>query len=160
MKNQKNNNQSILKANHPQRMILRRGEKLKLKAKNKGYITLISVLLVSAVGLAIAVSLLTLGTRYSKSIFILEGSQMAKGYAQACSEEALQQIRDSQEFSGIGSLDFDEGNCIFEVEKQTGQNRIIKSEGESRKAKRKIKIIIDAIDPVIHIASWQEVADF
>lgn len=126
---------------------------------NKGYVILISVLIVGAIGIAIAVSLLLLGLGSSRTSFAIEQSNQAKALTNVCAEEALQQIRDHTSFEGSANLLIGQGNCSYAVTKQTGQNRIITSSSTVGTIIRKIKIIIDKITPTINIVSWQEVAD-
>ena len=128
--------------------------------QHKGFITLISVLVVGAVGVAIATSLILLGLGSSRTSFAIEQSNQAKGIANACAEEALQQIRDSTPFTGSGNLTLGQGTCAYTVTSQGGQNRTITSSGTVGSIMRKVKIIIDTINPTIQVVSWQEVADF
>lgn len=127
---------------------------------HSGYIVLITVLVVGAVGVAIAVSLLWLGLSGSKSSFALQQSNQAKGLANACIEEALQQIRDSTSFTGTGSLTLGAGTCSYTVTSQGSQNRTITATGTVGTIIRKVKVIIDKITGSINVTSWQEVADF
>ena len=66
-----------------------------------GYITVISVLVIGAVGTALAVSLLLLGLGASRTSFTIQVSQRAQALANACAEEALQAIRNSTSFWGV-----------------------------------------------------------
>ena len=136
---------------------------LKNKCYNKddsGYITLISVLVIGAVGVAITLSLILLGNGSSRTSFALQQSTQAKGLANTCAEEALQQIRDSTPFSGSGNLTLGQGTCSYTVTKQLGQNRTIIAFGTVGTIIRKVNIIINKINPTITLTSWQEVADF
>ena len=133
---------------------------LKKCYNENGYITLMSVLVVGAVGVAIAVSLILFGLSSSRSSFAIEQSNQTKSLANACAEEALQQIRDSTSFEGAGNLSFGQGSCAYTVTKLTGQNREIESIGTVGTIVRKVKINIDAVNPQINIVSWQEVVDF
>ena len=128
--------------------------------KQNGFITLTSVLVVGAVGVAIATSLILLGLGSSRTSFAVEQSNQAKGLANACAEEALQQIRDSTPFTGSGNLTLGQGICTYTVTNQGGQNRTITSSGTVGSIIRKVKIIIDKINPTIQVVSWQEVDNF
>lgn len=134
-------------------------EKVVLGKQQRGFITLISVLVVGAVGVAIAFSLLLLGVGNARTSFAIEQSNQAKVLANACAEEALQQIRDSTPFTGSGNLTLGQGTCTYTVTSQSGQNRTITSSGTVGTIIRKVKIIIDKINPAIQAVSWQEVAD-
>ncbi len=126
---------------------------------NNGYITLISVLVVGAVGVAIATSLILLGVGSSRTSFAVEQSNQAKALANACAEEALQQIRDSTPFIGTGSLTLGQGTCSYTVTSQGGQDRTVTASSTVGTIIRKVKVIINNINPLITPTSWQEVAD-
>lgn len=128
--------------------------------KQSGFIVLITVLVVGAVSMAITVSVLWLGVGDSRSSFALEQSNQAKALANACSEEALQQIRDSTPFTGTGNLTLGQGTCSYTVTSQGGSNRTIIATGTVGSIVRKVKIIIDTINPAINVTSWLEVVDF
>ncbi|OGI26057.1 MAG: hypothetical protein A3J76_05635 [Candidatus Moranbacteria bacterium RBG_13_45_13] len=132
----------------------------KYNKQQKGFITLISVLVIGAVGVAIALSLLLLGVGNSRTSFAVEQSNQAKALANACAEEALQQIRESVPFEGTGNLTLGQGSCSYTVTKLTGQNRTIIASGTVGTVIRKVSIALDKITPSIEITSWQEVADF
>lgn len=124
---------------------------------NRGYITLISVLVVGAVGVAISVSLLLLGLGSSRTSFSFQQSAQAKALANACIEEGMQQIRDSIPYTGTGNLSLGSGDCTYTVASQGAQNRTIVASGTVGNVIRKINVIIDAINPNITVVSWQEV---
>ena len=126
---------------------------------NSGYITLISVLVVGAVGIAVTLSLILLGLGSSRTSFALEQSNQTKALTNACAEEAMQQIRDSMSFTGNGNLSLRQGTCNYTVTSQGGQNRTITALGTVGTIVRKVKIIISKINPTITVTSWQEVAD-
>ncbi len=126
----------------------------------KGYIVLITVLVIGAIGVAIAASVIWLGLGVSKSSFALEQSNQTKALANTCSEEALQQIRDSTSFTGSGNLTLGQGTCSYTVTSGGTQNRTITSTGTVGTIVRKVKISIDKINPSINVTSWQEAVDF
>lgn len=128
--------------------------------KQKGYIVLVTVLVVGVVGIAVAVSAILLGLGSSRTNFALKQSNQAKALTNACAEEALQQISDSIPFAGTGNLTLGQGSCSYTVTKLTGQNRTATTSGTVGTTIRKVKITLDKIKPSINITSWQEVADF
>ena len=132
---------------------------MKIFAKQKGYITLMSVLVMGAVGLSISVSLLLIGTGELANAFLREQSYQAKGLANACSEEALQQIRDNTSYTGTASLTLGQGTCTYTVTNTGGENRTIASSGTVGTIIRKVEVLVDAINPQINVISWQEVSD-
>ncbi|MBI4272838.1 hypothetical protein HY621_03225 [Candidatus Uhrbacteria bacterium] len=126
----------------------------------QGFILLLSVLLIGVVGLAIVTSILLLGTNSSRTSFTLEQSNHAKAIANACAEEAMEQIRDSTSFTGSGNLSFSRGTCSYTVTSQGGQNRTVTASSTVSTIIRKVKVIISSITPTITVTSWQEVTDF
>lgn len=124
---------------------------------SKGYITLISVLIVGAVGTAIAISLILLGNSSSQNSFVIQQSAQAKGLANACAEEALEQIRESTLFTGTANLTLGQGSCTYTVTNTGGTNRGITTSGTVGTVIRKISITITAINPLIVVSSWQEI---
>lgn len=127
---------------------------------SKGYITLISVLVVGAVGVAITVSLLLLGLGSSRTSFAYEQSNQAKALANACAEEALQTIRNNTSYVGTSGFDLGQGSCSYTVTNEGGENRTITAVGVVGIINRRVEVVIGDINPQINIVSWQEVADF
>ncbi|HUQ30264.1 MAG TPA: hypothetical protein VM103_01965 [Candidatus Paceibacterota bacterium] len=126
---------------------------------NRGYITLMSVLVLGAIGVAIATSLLLMGIDSSRASFIEVQSGQAKGLADACAEEGLEQVRLASGYTGTGGLTLGQGTCVYTVTSQGGQNRIITASGTVGTIIRKVKIILTSITPLLTISSWQEVAE-
>lgn len=131
-----------------------------LETSQNGYAVLISVFIVGAIGAVITTSLLLFGIDASRTALSIELSGEARGLADACAEEALQQIHDNTPFTGTENLSFGQGNCSYTVINLGGQNRTITSIGTAETAIRKIKIMITAINPRVVITTWEEVADF
>lgn len=125
-----------------------------------GFVTLIGVLLVGVVGVAIALSLLLLGVDNSRTSFAIEQSSQAKALANACTEEALQRIRDSFTFTGSGNLTLGQGTCSYTVSNQGAQNRTVIATGVVGAVTRRVKVVVLGVNPVLVLTSWQEVADF
>lgn len=125
-----------------------------------GYVTLLTVLIVSAVGVAIASSLLLLGLGSSRSSLSLQQSKQAGALADACVEEALQQIRFSTSYSGTATLSFGTSSCTYLVTVGGGENRNIESTGTVGAVVRRVEVDLSQINPKIVVSSWQEVASF
>ena len=125
-----------------------------------GYIALVSILIISAIIMTIAISAGLLSI--SEADMGLEKNLASEAYylASACAEEGLQQIRDSASFKGSGNLFFSNGSCNYNVIAQGPNNRTINSSGLSGDIIRKIVVTLDSINPSINIVSWTEVPDF
>lgn len=122
----------------------------------KGYIGLISVLFVGAVGTVIAVTVLLLGLATSRTSFALVQSAQARALADACAEEALQRIRDFVPFSGNGTLTLGSGSCNYTVTRLSGQNRTVSAAGFVGAMVRRVSVSVTQINPTV-TAFWQEV---
>lgn len=125
-----------------------------------GYVVLITVLLVGAVGLSIAISIILLGLGQARSGATTDQLNQARAAANTCAEEGLQQIRDLDSYTGTGNLSLDNGTCEYTVIDQGGDNREIRASGTVGQIERKIKVTTDSISPTINIVSWQELSDF
>jgi hypothetical protein len=125
--------------------------------QRKGFITLIAILIVGAAGVTIVSSLLLFGIDNSRTAFAIEQSNQAKALANACAEEGMQQIRNSTPFTGSGGLTLGRGTCTYTVTSQGSQNRTVTTSGTVGTIIRKVKIIINKINPSIIVVSWQEV---
>lgn len=124
--------------------------------KNTGYITLLSVLIVGTVGLAVTISLISLGL--SNSLTSLDYQQMyqAKNLTNACVEEGLEKIRELSTFTGSGNLTMGQGACSYNIINTGGDTRQVTATGTVATIVKKATVSITAINPLIIISSWQE----
>ncbi|MCK5461074.1 hypothetical protein KAI58_03755 [Candidatus Gracilibacteria bacterium] len=136
--------------------------KQKNRIQKKGYVTLIAVLIVGVVVFAISTAVVLMGLDMSRTSFSLEQSFQTKRMANLCVETALEEIRKQTTFAIENEqINFTpQGNCVYTVIVNSGENRTIEVIGTLGEVVSKIQIEIDAINPYIHIDSWQEVADF
>lgn len=125
--------------------------------KERGFVALITVMIVGAIGVSVGLSLILLGLGSSRTSLSIEQSIQAKAMANACGEEALQKIRESTPFTGSGNLSLSGGTCTYTVASGGGQNRTISSTGVYGTITRKVAISVTTINPSIVISAWQEV---
>lgn len=127
----------------------------------KGYIALMTVILMGAITSAITVTLLTLSIVYNKNAITRMKSQMSRSYADSCAEEALRIIR-TKVYNGAGSLDVDGdaiNDCTY-VTSGTQPNLTINAENIPSPTDgpiRKVQIVTSAVSPKIILVSWAEV---
>lgn len=124
-----------------------------------GYVALLTVLVASAVTLAMALALLTGGTNSSRSTQVAQQSAQARNLAHACAEEGLQLIHDNLGFSGSGSLNLGQGSCTYTVSLELPTTRIILATGTVGTVVRKVQVYATINVSSISVTSWQEVAD-
>lgn len=125
----------------------------------KGYIALISVMIIGAIGAATAVSLLLLGLNSSRTSLILEQSNQAKAVANACAEIALQNAAYHIPYNGSDTITLGQGSCDYSVI-TTGNSSDITVIGAVNDITRKIQITTDNSTSPISITFWKEVDDF
>ncbi len=126
----------------------------------KGFITLLAVLVIGAIGLVVATSLLLLGLGSLRTSFAIEQSKQTRSLADACAEEALRRIRESTPFTGSVILNLGQGSCSYTVVSTGGQNRTITATGTVDNNIRKVRVTINKINPTINTTSWEELASF
>lgn len=134
--------------------------KSKEKKLESGYITLLSVLIVGALGLSVTTSLLLSGLSSSRNSLAVVQASYAKSMVNACAEEALERIRENISFTGTNNMTFTLGTCTYTVTNTGGESRTIATSSTVGTIVKKLNITIDDINPRINISSWQEVADF
>ena len=130
-------------------------------ASRSGFVLLITVLIVGAIGTAILSSLLLLGISANKVSLSVQESAQALASAQACAEYALLQLRESPTYTGNESLPIDGHTCDIRTINGIGNtNRSICVEGRAGDSYRRLEIVVDRILPVTKVFSWQEVPLF
>ena len=96
----------------------------------QGYIALISVILMSALGLGIMLSVIASGVNASRTDFSLQQSGAARSLASSCAEEALEKILETSTTSSSGNLTIGSGTCSYLITAtSSGQTIIISSTG-------------------------------
>lgn len=155
----------------------------------RGFITLLSVLLIGTIGTALAVSLMLQGIDTGRVVEAHQQSREASALADACVESALKRIRDSVPTSlppaptdcstscpppvdaatylessvyvGSVTLSLGRGSCLASVSSQGAGARQVQSTGTVGSIVRKVEVIITtSINQIVAITSWEEVADF
>lgn len=130
------------------------------KKNPKGYIALLSVIIVGAIGTAVMISVMLFGISSSRTDFALQQSGSAKVLATSCGEEALQKIVETGSTSMSSSFSIASGTCLYSVTSQNGQNITINATGILGTVKSKVKVVIASTTPSLILSSWQEVGDF
>lgn len=129
-----------------------------MRFNHPSFVTLMSVLILAAVGSLIAVTGLLLGTSSVQTATVDEASQQAKGLTNACGEAALNRIRQSPNSSGLWTLTFSSGQCSYTITIGVGQNRTITTVGIVKNVYRRLRISVNNTIPKVLVSSWQEVA--
>lgn len=123
---------------------------------SKGYIVLLTIIIVSAIGVVLSTTFLLIGTIMSQTSSLLAASVETRALVQACAEASLEKVHDVNSFTGTITVSFADGTCSYTITATTSVSRTITIQGSVGAAVRKNTIVLSAISPQIHISSWQE----
>lgn len=125
----------------------------------RGYIALMSVILVGVLGVAVMISVVAQGVTSSKTDLSLQQSGQARVLATACAEEALQTILETGTTSRTSLLSLGSGTCSYSISKPAN-SVIINATGNFGTLVKRVQIILSTTTPSIVLSSWQDVSDF
>lgn len=131
--------------------------------KHPGFIALITVIAVGAVGLTIAIVLLLSGVGTSRTSLSVSQSTQAKGAANACAELALGAIQANITIATPVTANYVVDsvlniNCSYTLS-GTSPNYIITAigtAGSNSNVTRRVNITLNRVGPTLNISSWQE----
>lgn len=131
------------------------------KLKRGGYVALITIIIIGAVALSVAISSAILAVAQGRNGLLAQNFSESKGLASACAEKALMDLKENVNYQGDETITLGNGQCqIYQIENLGEEARIIKVTGRVNQVTKKIKIIISQINPIIIFTSWLEVDDF
>lgn len=120
----------------------------------RGYITLITVILVSAVVLAIATTVSLLAIGEAQSSFSLFSGEDALQFVEGCTEDALLKSRASAAYTG-GVITRPEGTCSVTVSK-AGNVWTVTVTSAATQYKRTIQTVFTRGETAVTLTSWKE----
>jgi hypothetical protein len=126
--------------------------------KQGGYIAVLSVIIVGAATMAIALTLLATGSDAQRSHLITQQSIQARQLAHGCAEEALQKIRESTSFTGTNTITMGAGNCSYVIVSTGASTRTITTIGTVGNVVRKVAVYATINSSSVSVTSWQEVS--
>lgn len=126
-------------------------------SRQSGYVALLAVLIVSSAATVIATTLLVTGVDSQRTALMTQQSVQARKLADACAEEALQQIHDNTSFTGTNNLSLGQGSCSYTVTNTGSTTRTIVTSGTVNNVVRKVQVYV-TITTSISVTSWQEVS--
>ncbi len=125
--------------------------------QQKGYITLLLVIMVGAITTAMVITALGDGLGSAQTGAAFSERYRARSYADACVESALYLIHDdtiSTPGSGSDSIDFDTGTCSYTAEVSLGGEISISAEGSAGRSVVPVSVSGTTSLGVIDIVSW------
>lgn len=135
--------------------------KFKILNSNTGFIALTSLVIISAIVLAVSIGVSLRSVDGTKIGMAQEFGLSARVAAERCAEEALMRLKNDLLYTGGESIIEDGESCdIRPVGGSGNTNRIIETQSTVSGYTKKIRVIASQINPLIVIASWEIVADF
>lgn len=129
---------------------------------SRGYIALVSVLIVSALLLVAGLGTSLRGIDTTETALSDTLSLQARHLADACAEEALMKLKSNFNYTGneIIIVEGADACTIVSVSGTGNTNRVIRSEAYVNGYKKKIVVDVASVTPSPVIRSWLEVGDF
>jgi hypothetical protein len=127
------------------------------KPVKKGFVALITLLILFLISVSLGIGLGFRSISRSKTALSIFYSSRAFYLANLCAEEALMKLKENIYYSGGETISLNEGSC--EILPIKG-NWTIKTIGNFKNHTKRVKIIVNQVNPEISIQFWQEVPDF
>ena len=122
----------------------------------QGYISLLSILIISSVTLIMLVGVFEISVGASKSLIVKNRGFQNYHLVNACGEVALQNIRQDETYQGSNSVFVSpEEKCTFTVTNTGGEGRVIIIETNSYNVFGNGRIVVDSLYPQITISTWE-----
>ena len=128
------------------------------RRKEHGFVALVSVLIIGAIGVTVAVALLLFSIASIQNGEMIELSAKARYLADACGEVALSRVRENPSYTGGETVQIGETSCeINPVETVTEGVVVIQTVGSVDDVVRKVEIRTSRLRPSVAVDTWQEV---
>ena len=126
-----------------------------------GYIFLIGVLTLGAIGTATVSTLLLLGWAAEQNGYAVQQSNQALENAQTCIERGLRLIRADPAYAGNETFEFTYGSCrLLSIGGAWNDRRTLCAIGFSGNATRRIEVKLHRLLPSTVIDTWRETTSF
>jgi len=122
----------------------------------KGFSTLLIVIILGGVAFTLALSLSTSSVWSIRGSIDSKTSNITKSLVNACAEIALEAMRENNSFTGTNNVALSGNSCSYTVTNTGGTTRSVTVTGTMSGVTRKLSITTSSFNPVV-IASWQEV---
>lgn len=122
-----------------------------------GYIALMSVLAVSAIGLGIVTSALMLSTDVARTGEFMQEAVLARYFSESCAEEALQLVRDTGScINSSGNLAYIDGTCEYFISGEGGGTCDVQTTGFMGRSVQRALISATIDETGVHLQSWEQ----
>ncbi len=130
-------------------------------SKAKGFIALVSVAVLMAVGLTVTAGLLIRASGESRLAVTDDYQIRAQAAATACAERALMELKSSLTYAGNQTLQVGSDTCSILLVGGVGNlNRTLDTTSTVSGVESKLHLMIDSVNPDMTVSSWQDVVSF
>jgi hypothetical protein len=126
----------------------------RLANNQRGYIALIAVLIISAVTLAIGLSLNTFGIQETQSGLLKQQSVQSSAFADSCLDEAYLRLERDNSYAG-GKLNLDVSSCTITISID-GNDRIITAASDASGVMRQLESRVTVTGGSVTVHYWKE----
>jgi len=127
----------------------------------RGFIALISILIIGAVVLVISIGLSLRSIGETNMSLSEQESHRALALANVCAEQALMKLESFLNYSGSESIIIGSESCdILAVSGSGNFSRTVETQSTVSSHTRKVQVFVSQISPIMQLTSWEEVADF
>ena len=131
-----------------------------MQNKDKGFIALFTVIIVSFVLLIVAVNLGFAGFNQRFNIFYTESKEKSFYLAHSCTEEVRLRLALDKNYPGDESLAIGNESCyVFPTQNNSGDVSVI-ARAIKNDAYTFLKVIFDTDDPLVPVISFQELPTY
>ncbi len=125
---------------------------------NKGFVALISSIIISAI-LLIILTTLSLGEFYTRyNILDSELKERSRDIADACVDETLLAIANNSAYTGNETKTVNENTCFIDTVVTNGSEKSFRIRAIYQNYFTSLKIIIDS--STLNVLSWEEIRSF
>jgi hypothetical protein len=130
--------------------------------KQKGFIILVAVIFLAAIGSVVSSSIILLGLNSSLNNSVVKNSFQASLLSDSCQEYTMLQIKDNSDYVGDEIINTNFGTCNILPVTKNNNTFTIYTTAEHADTYSKIKALInkDEESGLITIESYQQLADF
>lgn len=136
-------------------------KKASIKSKY-GYITLSTILILSAIAVIVVTTTLTLSLDTTSTLTTIQSNRNAKAMANSCAEIALDRLKSNPDtYAGNETITIGSNSCIIQPISGSGlSNRIIQAESTVNGATIRLEVFVNTVNPLTDIEYWEEVSNF
>ncbi len=123
--------------------------------KKNGYMTLITVLIISTVALIIGTTVSLLAIGQAQSGYAITKGEDALAFVDGCAEDALLKTKNSPTYNG-GTITRPEGTCSITISK-AGNTWTILATTTATTYKKTIRVVVTRSTGTLVVSSWEEI---